>query len=353
MATDYTLNWSNNNLKAPFTLLGGTTNTTTSSLTLVGKGFLNWGEPIQENLLHILENFASDTAPAYPTLGQLWYDSTLKVLKVYIAASTWSMVYSLNSISSIAAPTNASTGQLWFDLSTAILKYYTGPSTNKWIPFYSATSLTSSSAPTDPEIGQLWYNPDTKRLSIRNNANQWSTVFAGDAISSAVSPTNPVIGQLWFDTSDPSGILKIYDKTLSFVPVTQSAQLIWDGLDYLLAHSLNVNGIVRANGFQYLTETTFTFSSNQTISFDNGNLWAGALNADSTVSLSASYPGHYQLRVAQDSAGGHNISWVNVGGWLGSVAAPSLNVASNGITYINFFRTKDGVWFGQIIKVGA
>lgn len=90
MAIDYSLNWSDDTLKSgPFTLLGGTVDTTTTSLALTGKGYVNWGEKLQENLLHLLENFASDgTSPVHPTLGQLWYNDATQRLNIYFS-SAW------------------------------------------------------------------------------------------------------------------------------------------------------------------------------------------------------------------------------------------------------------------------
>ncbi len=61
----------------------------TTSLTFNGAAALNYGERQQENLLHLLENFASDVAPANPTIGQQWYDSTNDVLKTYTVTG-WS-----------------------------------------------------------------------------------------------------------------------------------------------------------------------------------------------------------------------------------------------------------------------
>ena len=44
-----------------------------TSLVLLGKGAFDYGEPIQKNLVHLLENFANTTRPSYPVQGQLWY----------------------------------------------------------------------------------------------------------------------------------------------------------------------------------------------------------------------------------------------------------------------------------------
>lgn len=94
MATNYTLNWSDDSLKAPFVLTGGTIDTTTTSLALTGKGVINWGERVEENLIRLLENFASNgTAPANPTIGQLWYDVTTQELKLRRFDNTWVVVW--------------------------------------------------------------------------------------------------------------------------------------------------------------------------------------------------------------------------------------------------------------------
>ena len=61
-----------------------------TSLVLLGKGKFDYGEPIQTNLVHMLENFASPIPPVYPIQGQLWYDNTdgAEVLKLF-NGSTW------------------------------------------------------------------------------------------------------------------------------------------------------------------------------------------------------------------------------------------------------------------------
>ena len=56
---------------------------TTSSVSLPGKLFQNYGEIINENLIKLLENSASGTAPTAPLTGELWYDKTNKKLKLY------------------------------------------------------------------------------------------------------------------------------------------------------------------------------------------------------------------------------------------------------------------------------
>ena len=57
----------------------------TTSLRFPGRNTTGYGQIIGEDLLHLLENFASPSEPSTPIQGQLWYDTTEGVnqLKVY------------------------------------------------------------------------------------------------------------------------------------------------------------------------------------------------------------------------------------------------------------------------------
>jgi len=77
----YTVDYSTSS-KTAIVVNDGTVDTTTS-LSLIGKNYTNFGELLNENLLHMLENFANASAPTNPTEGQLWYDTTNSVLKLY------------------------------------------------------------------------------------------------------------------------------------------------------------------------------------------------------------------------------------------------------------------------------
>jgi hypothetical protein len=54
-----------------------TFDTSTTSLTLVGRGSINYGTDFATNFVHLLENFAHVTPPIVPLKGQIWYDTTL------------------------------------------------------------------------------------------------------------------------------------------------------------------------------------------------------------------------------------------------------------------------------------
>jgi hypothetical protein len=118
----YPINKSNGELLV--SLEDGQLNTDTS-IGLVGRNYVGYGEIQNENFLHLLENFASSGPPSKPIAGQLWFNSTQKILNVYDSTvKTWSPVGSA-SISQ-ASPSLPNTGQLWFDSSSNQLKVYTG-----------------------------------------------------------------------------------------------------------------------------------------------------------------------------------------------------------------------------------
>lgn len=58
-------------------------NNTSTSLKLIGKGYKDWGEHINENFVKLIENFANSTPPPNPLNGQLWYDTSNNTLKIY------------------------------------------------------------------------------------------------------------------------------------------------------------------------------------------------------------------------------------------------------------------------------
>ena len=82
----YTINLTDGTVFA--TINDGTVNTaagfaTGAPLTLVGKNYAGYGEFLDENFIHLLENGSNTTAPAAPLTGQLWWDNSNTLLNVY------------------------------------------------------------------------------------------------------------------------------------------------------------------------------------------------------------------------------------------------------------------------------
>ena len=104
------------------TITDGTVDNTTS-LQLFGKSFSGFGEGLNENLVKLLENAASTSAPTSPLKGELWFDTSTGQLKVY-DGSAFEPTGGAKSQSS--EPTSASAGDLWHDSDDDQLYVYTG-----------------------------------------------------------------------------------------------------------------------------------------------------------------------------------------------------------------------------------
>jgi hypothetical protein len=64
------------------TIADGTINTTSTSVGLPGRNYAGYGQQLDTNFVHQLENFADTTPPANPLTGQLWYNTNANTLYV-------------------------------------------------------------------------------------------------------------------------------------------------------------------------------------------------------------------------------------------------------------------------------
>ena len=64
------------------TIPDGIVNTTSTPLYLPGRNYPGYGQVIDTNIVHLLENFADNTPPDNPLRGQLWYNTTDSTLYV-------------------------------------------------------------------------------------------------------------------------------------------------------------------------------------------------------------------------------------------------------------------------------
>ncbi len=143
----------------------------------------------------------SDTAPASPTAGQIWFQSTNGKTFVYYD-SQWIEVGGVGTgarmVSSSSAPASPLEGSMWFDTDTAqTFVYYD----SQWIEI-GASGVTASvqdSAPADPVSGQIWFNSLTGGTYVYYGTN-WIEV--GASPFSALVNTINAKGDLLVGTAD-------------------------------------------------------------------------------------------------------------------------------------------------------
>jgi hypothetical protein len=128
----YTINKTDGSVVA--TITDGTVDNTTS-VQLFGKSFSGFGEGLNENLVKLLENSASTSAPTAPLTGELWMDTSTSQLKVYDGSS---FKPTGGAKSSSTAPTSPGAGDLWHDSDDDQLYVYTGSAFQLVGPVYTA-----------------------------------------------------------------------------------------------------------------------------------------------------------------------------------------------------------------------
>jgi len=98
---------------------------TSTSLGLVGRNYVGYGESQNENFVWLLENFANGNPPTRPITGQLWYNTNTQSLKLY-DGTEWKTAASADV--GVDQPVGTP-GSLWFKSDSNQLFVYH----NKWV----------------------------------------------------------------------------------------------------------------------------------------------------------------------------------------------------------------------------
>lgn len=210
MATSVTIKYTDptsDPRKQTFTIMPGETDSTTTSLSFPGQGAADYSSKINTDLLHLLENFASANPPLHGTVGQLWFSTSARELRVLSSIGTAGDGSRLDNWIPVAAnisytttpPTD--TSRLWYDTSAALaanhqLKIY-NTSAAAWQPVTKQYLVVSATAPANTTI--LWYNISnadaTKHeLYVYNTTRAgWFPVISHDAGMLTGSVPNSVL----------------------------------------------------------------------------------------------------------------------------------------------------------------
>lgn len=122
-------------------VIDGTIDQITTDLTLIGSDVAGYGELLNENFVKLLENFADVDIPQNPITGQLWYDLSGNMLKIYngsqfvrVAGATFdtgSKYYGVPDTSTIVP------GDLWIDTTNGQLWFHDGTGVRLSGPIYT------------------------------------------------------------------------------------------------------------------------------------------------------------------------------------------------------------------------
>ena len=243
------------------TITDGTVDNTTS-LQLFGKSYSGFGEGLNENLVKLLENAASTSAPTAPLKGELWFDTTTNQLKVYDGTS---FKPTGGSKSSSSQPTSPSAGDLWHDTANDQLSVYTG---SAWLlvgPVYTS--------------GQTLSGWKIETLASAGGNKVVSSMYAGNTRVAILSKETftPSATQTGF-ASIKAGIT--LNSTLSAVFEGSSTQA--SAID--VSSTTNTSGTVIAGGNFLRADAADTTTGALTVDADGGVIIGDAQELTITVS---------------------------------------------------------------------
>jgi hypothetical protein len=335
----YTINLTDGTVFA--TISDGTINTS-SSMILVGKNYAGYGEFLDENFIHLLENGSNTTAPPAPLTGQLWWDKTNNLLKVY-NGSIFKTISAATA--SASAPTSNVTGDLWYDTTNQQLKVYTGAAFLVVGPGYTSAQGTSGAIPetilnnvgATRYITSLYVN--NVRVAIVYDGASFTpeaallaafpTIYPGVTLSSSVSGAvfagSATNAQL-LDSLDSTSFMRadtntattgrlqvnnangIYIGTSNVVNISQSSN------DGVIASPVSTgNLIIRTN----VSGTTYTVAT--ALGGNGAFAIANAATVGTTLNVTGNTTGGNLLTGGQVSAAG-NITGAN---FIGNVIPPA------------------------------
>lgn len=280
MTVNYEINKSDGSI---FVTVPQGTSVDQAGLTLIGKNYVAFGEALNENIVHLAENFAATAPPSGPLTGQLWYDKTNKALKVYSGAQFNSLV----------------------------------------------TGIFQNSQPTSPTENQFWYDTSDKRLYVYNNGSfrlvgptgVADTQVIGDTIIDTVGDPHKVIRVLVNNknvaiVTDETFIPAAAQVGFKSVPLPTFAPGINIGDD--TTWDFKLRGLATVS--EALKDGAGTLTAANIIRNNTNGVIAGTLNADSGLSVGSSsqiqlYPQSINFRISNTVSGGDiYLQTTNAGG---------------------------------------
>jgi hypothetical protein len=218
----YTINLTDGTIFA--TIADGTINTG-SSMILVGKNYAGYGEFLDENFIHLLENGANSVPPGAPLTGQLWWDKTNSLMKVY-TGTTFKTISAATA--SATAPSNNVVGDIWWDTTNLQMKVWNGASFTLVGPASSAGQGTSGAV-----VDTVTDNVSIDHVVIK--------MFVNDVVVAIISKDatfTPQVAQSGFATIGPG---------MQMSTVVSNAVFRGTATNAALLDNIPTSGFLRAN----------------------------------------------------------------------------------------------------------
>jgi hypothetical protein len=269
----------------------GTLNTSTS-IGLLGRNYVGYGETQNENFLFLLENFANNSPPTTPTTGQTWFNKTTTALNVY-TGEAWVPVGAAAISDEEPVPTD---GSLWYKTTTDQLFVYEvdqwkliGPEAVEGfgVTKFQSTTIIDNNDVTRPIIKAIVNDiviaicsSTTFTIKPSNAISGFFTVQAGITLSTS----HTIAGSLTGNASTATRFATT--RTINNVPFDGTSNVT---IASNTANSLVGGAYITGSNFNGSAETTWAVdaTSNNTAQKvvardDQGNFAAGTITANLT-----------------------------------------------------------------------
>jgi len=157
----------------------------TTSINMPGRGYLNYGEDVNQDMLWIMQNFANATSPTNPVTGQIWYNTANGSIYIYNGTSWLSAG---GAVIAGTAPTGQNPGTLWYDSVNKQLNVYSGTA---WLlvgPLGSAVNADPNATSSTPLNSVIRAVQITDTSSVNHQA--WE-IFVGGTLIAILSTDTP------------------------------------------------------------------------------------------------------------------------------------------------------------------
>ena len=322
------------------TIADGTVNTA-SSMILVGKNYAGYGEFLDENFIHLLECGSNTTAPAAPLTGQLWWDKTNNLLKVY-NGTTFKTISAATA--SATAPTSNVAGDLWYDSVNQQLKVYTGAAFIVVGPAFTSSQGTTGAIP--ETINDSGSTPHFITSLYVNSTRV--AIVSKDASFTPAAPINTTFPTIFCGITLASSGL---GATAVFAGSATNAQLLdnLDSTDFMRATANTATtGTVKVlndTGFFVGTANVFNVNTTATDANIKSDISGGNLRIQANV-------GGTTFTVAQ-ALGATGVFAVSNAITVGTTASVTGNITGGNIVTAGLITSTGNVRGGNVVSVAT
>ena len=262
----------------------------TTDLKFLGRNYAGYGEFQNENFVKLLENFANQTPPPNPIIGQVWYDAQDQRINVF-NANTWKGIANIEISNTELAGTlnnNATVGDLGYYAPAEQLYAYNGTEYILIGPPIGANKLAGWRG----DYEQSTVEPGTPIYNIK--AVIGSEVFAVVSnqeyvVNADTSNDYPLLIQSTTTSKLYKGITLVGANSSTGVSVSVNASNVYTGGTVLwgtAAHSINSNFSTKSGSNVYTEKNDNVYRPVAFVSTASGN--AAEINIDYGFTYNAS-----------------------------------------------------------------